>query len=183
METRAALVLSALFPFQKWQCVEDPTGKLRLYKCKGMASLYAPRMQALMARSPASLVSAAAAAATATSNSCNCAASAALQAPVIKRKRLFPKKSEFPALFLRSTVVAEYACYLYFTVFLFVFCFVFQTAPPLPAKLRHKGRLSRVKITRILMRSIIKSVRGSVLLPAGEPRYDKRAVYRFRVAF
>uniref|UniRef100_A0A8C2ZRR0 Sulfatase 2a n=1 Tax=Cyclopterus lumpus TaxID=8103 RepID=A0A8C2ZRR0_CYCLU len=36
-------------PGQKWQCVEDPTGKLRLYKCKGMASLYAPRMQALMA--------------------------------------------------------------------------------------------------------------------------------------
>uniref|UniRef100_A0A665VL35 Sulfatase 2a n=1 Tax=Echeneis naucrates TaxID=173247 RepID=A0A665VL35_ECHNA len=39
-------------PGQKWQCVEDPTGKLRLYKCKGMASLYAPRMQALMASDP-----------------------------------------------------------------------------------------------------------------------------------
>ncbi|XP_075904074.1 extracellular sulfatase Sulf-2a isoform X2 [Nelusetta ayraudi] len=79
-------------PGQKWQCVEDPTGKLRLYKCKGMASLYAPRMQALMARGPAPLASAAAAPA-ATSNSCNCAASAAFQAPVVKRKRLFPKKS------------------------------------------------------------------------------------------
>ncbi|KAL1021182.1 hypothetical protein UPYG_G00009860 [Umbra pygmaea] len=30
---------------QKWQCVEDPTGKLRLYKCKGMASMTVARME------------------------------------------------------------------------------------------------------------------------------------------
>lgn len=78
--------------------MEDPTGKLRLYKCKGMASLYAPRMQALMARGPAPPASATAAA---TSNSCSCAATATFQAPVVKRKRLFPKKSEFP----RNTVL------------------------------------------------------------------------------
>ncbi|XP_055788452.1 extracellular sulfatase Sulf-2-like isoform X3 [Salvelinus fontinalis] len=30
---------------QKWQCVEDATGKLRLYKCKGMASMSAERKE------------------------------------------------------------------------------------------------------------------------------------------
>uniref|UniRef100_A0A674PAA5 Sulfatase 2a n=1 Tax=Takifugu rubripes TaxID=31033 RepID=A0A674PAA5_TAKRU len=47
---RAEYQTSCQQPGQKWQCVEDSTGKLRLYKCKGMAGLYAPRMQALMAR-------------------------------------------------------------------------------------------------------------------------------------
>uniref|UniRef100_A0A673HNZ4 Extracellular sulfatase Sulf-2-like n=1 Tax=Sinocyclocheilus rhinocerous TaxID=307959 RepID=A0A673HNZ4_9TELE len=36
-------------PGQKWQCIEDPTGMPRLYKCKGMAGLYAPRALGLMA--------------------------------------------------------------------------------------------------------------------------------------
>uniref|UniRef100_A0AAR2IYA8 Extracellular sulfatase n=1 Tax=Pygocentrus nattereri TaxID=42514 RepID=A0AAR2IYA8_PYGNA len=35
-------------PGQKWQCMEDPSGMLRLYKCKSMAGLYAPRAQDLM---------------------------------------------------------------------------------------------------------------------------------------
>uniref|UniRef100_A0A673HP33 Extracellular sulfatase Sulf-2-like n=1 Tax=Sinocyclocheilus rhinocerous TaxID=307959 RepID=A0A673HP33_9TELE len=35
-------------PGQKWQCIEDPTGMPRLYKCKGMAGLYAPRALGLM---------------------------------------------------------------------------------------------------------------------------------------
>lgn len=34
---------------QKWQCIEDGTGMPRLYKCKGMAGLYAPRALGLMA--------------------------------------------------------------------------------------------------------------------------------------
>lgn len=77
--------------FQKWQCVEDPTGKLRLYKCKGMAGLYAPRMQALMARG-ASQLSAATAAAVANSNSCDCANVGFKKTSVLKRKRMFTKK-------------------------------------------------------------------------------------------
>uniref|UniRef100_A0A8C2DCX3 Sulfatase 2a n=1 Tax=Cyprinus carpio TaxID=7962 RepID=A0A8C2DCX3_CYPCA len=36
-------------PGQKWQCIEDHTGMPRLYKCKGMAGLYAPRALGLMA--------------------------------------------------------------------------------------------------------------------------------------
>uniref|UniRef100_A0A8C2DEC4 Sulfatase 2a n=1 Tax=Cyprinus carpio TaxID=7962 RepID=A0A8C2DEC4_CYPCA len=35
-------------PGQKWQCIEDHTGMPRLYKCKGMAGLYAPRALGLM---------------------------------------------------------------------------------------------------------------------------------------
>uniref|UniRef100_A0A8C6UHE5 Sulfatase 2a n=1 Tax=Neogobius melanostomus TaxID=47308 RepID=A0A8C6UHE5_9GOBI len=72
-------------PGQKWQCVEDPTGKLRLYKCKGMASLYAPRMQALMASSGSKL--------SPSSNfaNCNCA-HVPFKTSIFKRKRLLTKK-------------------------------------------------------------------------------------------
>uniref|UniRef100_A0AAY4D965 Extracellular sulfatase n=1 Tax=Denticeps clupeoides TaxID=299321 RepID=A0AAY4D965_9TELE len=36
-------------PKQKWQCLEDSTGMLRLFKCKGPAGLYSPRAQRLLA--------------------------------------------------------------------------------------------------------------------------------------
>lgn len=82
--------------FQKWQCIEDPTGKLRLYKCKGMASLYAPRMQALMASgasqpSPSS-----------NSDSCNCD-TVSFKTSVLKKKRLLTKKSKFLLSFTYNT--------------------------------------------------------------------------------
>ncbi|XP_030586240.1 extracellular sulfatase Sulf-2a isoform X1 [Archocentrus centrarchus] len=72
-------------PGQKWQCVEDPTGKLRLYKCKGMASLFAPRMQALMASGASQLSP------TSNSDSCDCSNSG-FKTSIMKRKRLFTKK-------------------------------------------------------------------------------------------
>lgn len=84
--------------FQKWQCVEDPTGKLRLYKCKGMASLFAPRMQALMAGGASQL------SATSNSDSCNCG-EMGFKTSVLKRKRLLTKKSKFFLLLTRTIVL------------------------------------------------------------------------------
>uniref|UniRef100_A0A665VLA1 Sulfatase 2a n=1 Tax=Echeneis naucrates TaxID=173247 RepID=A0A665VLA1_ECHNA len=78
-------------PGQKWQCVEDPTGKLRLYKCKGMASLYAPRMQALMASGASQL------SLTPNPDGCNCG-EAGFKTSVLKRKRLFTKKSGYSSV-------------------------------------------------------------------------------------
>ncbi|TNM88419.1 hypothetical protein fugu_004673 [Takifugu bimaculatus] len=85
---RAEYQTSCQQPGQKWQCVEDSTGKLRLYKCKGMAGLYAPRMQALMARG-ASQPSAAAAD---SSDSCNCGNWGLKKTAVLKRKKMSTKK-------------------------------------------------------------------------------------------
>ncbi|XP_056293208.1 extracellular sulfatase Sulf-2a isoform X2 [Pseudoliparis swirei] len=75
-------------PGQKWQCVEDPTGKLRLYKCKSMASLYAPRMQALMAGGASHVQPPPAS----DSDSCNCD-DVGFKTSFLKRKRLLTKKS------------------------------------------------------------------------------------------
>ena len=67
--------------------MEDPSGKLRLYKCKGMASLFAPRMQALMAAGPKSYGH------MSNSDSCNCGPLGIKTTPV-KRRKLLTKKSE-----------------------------------------------------------------------------------------
>ncbi|XP_064822686.1 extracellular sulfatase Sulf-2-like isoform X2 [Oncorhynchus masou masou] len=84
---RAQYQSSCEQPGQKWQCVEDPSGKLSLYKCKGMASLYASRMQALMASSGSQQwvgrVSDA-------GDSCDCGPLGPKHSP-LKRKRLLTK--------------------------------------------------------------------------------------------
>lgn len=69
---------------QKWQCIEDPTGMPRLYKCKGMAGLYAPRALGLMAANRGQINGAHSA-----SSHCDC------EPPVpVKRKKALTKKSE-----------------------------------------------------------------------------------------
>ncbi|XP_051931325.1 extracellular sulfatase Sulf-2a isoform X3 [Hippocampus zosterae] len=69
-------------PGQKWQCVEDPSGKLRLYKCKGMAGLYAAPAQAPTAPRPAL---------SSTADGCACA-NVAFKTAALKRKKLLAKK-------------------------------------------------------------------------------------------
>lgn len=67
--------------------MEDPTGKLRLYKCKGMAGLFAPRMQALMASSASTL------SLSPNADGCNCEDMSITTAD-LKRKRVLSKKSK-----------------------------------------------------------------------------------------
>uniref|UniRef100_A0A8C5GFG3 Extracellular sulfatase n=1 Tax=Gouania willdenowi TaxID=441366 RepID=A0A8C5GFG3_GOUWI len=72
-------------PGQKWQCVEEPTGRLRLYKCKGMAGLLAaPRMQALMSSGPAHMSLAS------NSDECHCEDDG-FKTFLLKKKRLLKK--------------------------------------------------------------------------------------------
>ncbi|KAL0978596.1 hypothetical protein UPYG_G00172720 [Umbra pygmaea] len=89
---RAEYQSSCEQPGQKWQCVEEASGKLRLYKCKGMASLQAPRMQSLMANSGSQQwvghVSNA-------GDNCVCG-TLGDRIPPLKRKRLLTKKKVKP---------------------------------------------------------------------------------------
>uniref|UniRef100_A0A8C5GFB2 Extracellular sulfatase n=1 Tax=Gouania willdenowi TaxID=441366 RepID=A0A8C5GFB2_GOUWI len=77
-------------PGQKWQCVEEPTGRLRLYKCKGMAGLLAaPRMQALMSSGPAHMSLAS------NSDECHCEDDG-FKTFLLKKKRLLKSESVLP---------------------------------------------------------------------------------------
>uniref|UniRef100_A0A8C8DVF6 Sulfatase 2a n=1 Tax=Oryzias sinensis TaxID=183150 RepID=A0A8C8DVF6_9TELE len=90
-------------PGQKWQCVEDPTGKLRLYKCKGMAGLFAPRMQALMASSASQL------SLTISSDGCSCG-DISFKTSILKKKGLLNKKSNIYCLQNQVAYMSVISC-------------------------------------------------------------------------
>ncbi|XP_063814974.1 extracellular sulfatase Sulf-2 isoform X3 [Pseudophryne corroboree] len=80
---------------QKWQCVEDPTGKLRLHKCKGMASLSAaPNSKKKSPNLMSNYY-------TTNSDECNCDAISYKMAQMGRRKKLFTKK-KYKASYLRN---------------------------------------------------------------------------------
>ena len=79
---------------QKWQCLEDATGKLRLYKCKGMASMSAARKDG-----PANIKSKYYTQHKAESNTehdgCNCDQHPSFRLSTLKKKKLLSKKSKW----------------------------------------------------------------------------------------
>ncbi|OCT60136.1 extracellular sulfatase Sulf-2 [Xenopus laevis] len=80
---------------QKWQCVEDPSGKLRLHKCKGMAGLAAtPNVR----RKSPNLMSNYF---TSSSDECNCPSLGYKLTPLGRRKKLMAKK-KYKATYLKN---------------------------------------------------------------------------------
>uniref|UniRef100_A0AAY4D8U5 Extracellular sulfatase n=1 Tax=Denticeps clupeoides TaxID=299321 RepID=A0AAY4D8U5_9TELE len=71
-------------PKQKWQCLEDSTGMLRLFKCKGPAGLYSPRAQRLLAGRNPHIYSP-----TSPLDICDCDLT-----PPVKKKKLLTKRSK-----------------------------------------------------------------------------------------
>ncbi|NP_001088414.1 sulfatase 2 L homeolog isoform X1 [Xenopus laevis] len=69
---------------QKWQCVEDPSGKLRLHKCKGMGGLAATT--SIISKSPNLMSN------YYSSDECNCNSLSYKLTPLGRRKKLLTKK-------------------------------------------------------------------------------------------
>ncbi|XP_041944587.1 extracellular sulfatase Sulf-2a isoform X1 [Alosa sapidissima] len=69
-------------PGQKWQCLEDSAGMMRLFKCKGIVGMYSPRAQGLLASRTANIYSP-----SIPSDGCDCDPS-----PTVKKKKLLTKR-------------------------------------------------------------------------------------------
>ncbi|XP_044153419.1 extracellular sulfatase Sulf-2 [Bufo gargarizans] len=83
---------------QKWQCVEDPTGKLRLHKCKRLAGLSAaPDSKKISPNLMSSYYNA-------DSDECDCDAISYKISPLGRRKKLMSKK-KYKTSYLRNRSV------------------------------------------------------------------------------
>ncbi|XP_044296299.1 extracellular sulfatase Sulf-2 isoform X2 [Varanus komodoensis] len=82
---------------QKWQCVEDASGKLKLHKCKGMASLTAAGSSKAISNLLPKYYSQ-------NSEDCNCEENEYKLSPVGRRKKLFSKK-KYKASYIRSRTI------------------------------------------------------------------------------
>lgn len=80
---------------QKWQCVEDPAGKLRLHKCKGVADLSAASDSKKISSNLMSSYY------TSSSDECDCDAVAYKISPLSRRKKLLSKK-KYKANYLKN---------------------------------------------------------------------------------
>lgn len=76
-----------LLLFQKWQCVEDANGKLKLHKCKGLASLMAPDSNKEISNLLPKYYSK-------NNEDCSCDENEYKLSPIGRRKKLFSKKSK-----------------------------------------------------------------------------------------
>ncbi|XP_066526866.1 extracellular sulfatase Sulf-2b isoform X2 [Hoplias malabaricus] len=77
---------------QKWQCVEDSTGKLRLYKCKGMASLSAARKQPVSSIKTQLYQHSTGTNANDEPDNCNCDDFSSYRLSALKKKKMLSKK-------------------------------------------------------------------------------------------
>lgn len=80
---------------QKWQCVEDPAGKLRLHKCKGVAGVSAASDSKKISSNLMSSYY------TSSSDECDCDAVAYKISPLSRRKKLLSKK-KYKANYLKN---------------------------------------------------------------------------------
>ncbi len=95
-ESKPAWCVSLSVSLQKWQCIEDATGKLRLSKCKGMASLSAVHKPSVSSIKSQIYLQSMSADGTVNSEpqGCDCEPTS-YRLSTFSKKKLFSKKSEY----------------------------------------------------------------------------------------